>query len=211
MYGTGKVVEQAARQANIDDAFALGAWWVETNDGAAGVGSADRNPGSVRGSSGYPAAFDGYTIYPSYSAAILDWFNLLKNRYVGRGLTTVYAISYPYVGTSSSPLWAGKVVALMQRYRAEAPPPPTPTPLPKPLNPAAGHQNQQHSSRLSDQEQEVAPPATVPVVRTQQLIAAPVSSSPPVLAQSTGDAIIVLGLLAALALALYALALERCS
>jgi hypothetical protein len=120
--GLGQVVEQASRQTNIDDAFALAVWWTETNDGAAGVGLADRNPGSVRGSVGYPSAFDGYTIYPSYSAAIVYWFNMLKNIYVNRGLNTVYLISHPYVGTSSSPLWAGKVVALMLKYRGEAPP-----------------------------------------------------------------------------------------
>ena len=123
MTGTGQVVVQASRQSNIDDAFALAVWWTETNDGAAGVGLADHNPGSVRGSVGYPSAFDGYTIYPSYSAAIVYWFNILRNTYVNnRGLSTVYAISYPYVGTSSSPLWAGKVVALMLKYRGEAPP-----------------------------------------------------------------------------------------
>src|SRR5579863_6476749 len=97
MVGTGKIVEQASRQTNIDDAFALGVWWTETNDGAAGVGSADRNPGSVRGS-GYPSAYDGYTIYPSYAAAILDWFSILRSRYVSRGLTSAYTICYPYVG-----------------------------------------------------------------------------------------------------------------
>src|SRR6266704_2269918 len=94
MVGTGKVVEQASRQTNVDDAFALGVWWTETNDGAAGVGSADRNPGSVRDSPEYSSAFDGYTIYQSYAAAIVDWFNLLRNRYVNRGLSTVYAIAY---------------------------------------------------------------------------------------------------------------------
>lgn len=199
MYGTGKVVEQAARQANIDDAFALGVWWVETNDGAAGVGSADHNPGSVKASGGYPVAFDGYTIYPSYSAAILDWFNVLKARYISRGLTTVYAISYPYVGTSSSPLWAGKVVALMQRYRAEAPPP---TPLPKPLYPASGHQK----SKAIDQAQESAPPTVVPSVPTRQPTTAPVAA--PMLAPATRDAIFLFSLLTALALVLYALALD---
>jgi hypothetical protein len=124
MNGTGQVVAQASQQTNIDDAFALAVWWTETNDGAAGVGLADRNPGSVRGSVGYPSAYDGYTIYPSYSAAIVYWFNMLKNMYVNRGLSTVYLISHPYVGTSSSPLWAGKVVALMLKYRGEAPPAP---------------------------------------------------------------------------------------
>ncbi len=124
MSGTGQVVEQASQQTNIDDAFALAVWWTETNDGAAGVGLADRNPGSVRGSVGYPSAYDGYTIYPSYSAAIVYWFNMLKNMYVNQGLSTVYLISHPYVGTSSSPLWAGKVIALMLKYRGEAPPAP---------------------------------------------------------------------------------------
>jgi len=125
MAGTGALVEQTARQVNIDDTFALAVWWTETNDGAAGVGLADRNPGSVRGSAGYPSAYDGYTIYPSYADAVVYWFHMLKNVYIGRGLTTVYAISHPYVGTSTSYLWAGKVVALMLRYRGEAPPVPT--------------------------------------------------------------------------------------
>ncbi len=206
MVGTGKVVEQVARQANIDDAFALGVWWVETNDGAAGVGSADRNPGSVRASSGYPVAFDGYTIYPSYSAAIFDWFNILNNRYISRGLTTVYAISHPYVGTSSSSLWAGKVMSFMQRYRGEAPPP-TPTPLPRPVHPAIS-QHWPQSSKLSDQGQEAARLATIFPARTQRLSAVPGSTSQPALAPLTRDAIVLLGLLTALALALYSLALE---
>ncbi|HWZ18579.1 MAG TPA: hypothetical protein VNW73_07260 [Ktedonobacteraceae bacterium] len=124
MSGTGQVVEQASQKTNIDDAFALAVWWTETNDGAAGVGLADQNPGSVRGSVGYPSAYDGYTIYPSFSAAIVYWFHMLKNMYVNQGLSTVYLISHPYVGTSSSPLWAGKVVALMLKYRGEAPPAP---------------------------------------------------------------------------------------
>ena len=133
MVGTGKVIEQVASQVHIDDAFALAVWWTETNDGASGVGLAYRNPGGVRGSIGYPSGSGGYTIYPSYVAAATYWFHLIRNNYVDRGLSTVYAISHPYVGTSSSYLWAGKVVALMLRYHAEAPPPaPTPTVTPGP-------------------------------------------------------------------------------
>ncbi len=130
MVGSGVLIEQTSRQVNIDDAFALAVWWTETNDGAAGVGLADRNPGSVRGSIGYPSAYDGYTIYPSYADALVYWFHMLKNIYIDRGLSTVYTISHPYVGTSTSYLWAGKVVALMLRYRGEAPPPPPPAPSP---------------------------------------------------------------------------------
>src|SRR5579863_7894750 len=132
MAGTGATVETLSRQYHIDDAFALGVWYTETNDGEAGVGSADRNPGSVRGSPGYPSAWDGYTIYPSYTAAIINWFSILNGRYIGSGLTTVYSIARPYVGTSSYPLWAGKVIALIYRYRGIAPPPPPVVPTPKP-------------------------------------------------------------------------------
>ncbi|MBE3561619.1 MAG: glucosaminidase domain-containing protein [Ktedonobacteraceae bacterium] len=130
MVGTGTVVEQAAKRSGIDNAFALAVWYVETNDGAAGVGRADRNPGGVKGSSNYPVAHDGYTIYPSYAAAITDWFNIVKSRYINRGLTSVYTICGPYVATAtacSASGWAGKVSTLMQRYRAMAPAP-TPTP-----------------------------------------------------------------------------------
>jgi hypothetical protein len=174
MSGTGQVIEQASQRTNVDDAFALAVWWTETNDGAAGVGLADRNPGSVRGSVGYPSAFDGYTIYPSYSAAIVYWFNMLKNLYVNRGLSTVYLISHPYVGTSSSPLWAGKVVALMLKYRGVAPPAPIVTPQPKratepskyiPFAPTLTLQKQQVQSQV-DKTPEIASSALVQRVNT---------------------------------------------
>jgi hypothetical protein len=125
MAGNGNVIVRASRNMQIDDAFALSVWWSETNDGEAGTGRAygDRNPAGVRGSPGYPSDFSGYTIYPSYAAAIVYWFGMIRHKYVDRGLNTVYAISYPYVGTSNSPLWAAKVTRLMLKYRGEAPPP----------------------------------------------------------------------------------------
>jgi hypothetical protein len=120
MVGTGKIVEQAARRANIDDAFALAVWWVETNDGQAGVGLNNRNPGAV-------ASTNGFIFYPSYADAVTDWFSVLRSRYIDRGLTSVYTICYPYVATSHSLEWANKVVNYMLRYRGEAP---APTPVP---------------------------------------------------------------------------------
>ncbi|MEO8973676.1 MAG: hypothetical protein ABI406_18960 [Ktedonobacteraceae bacterium] len=229
MAGTGATVEALSRRYNIDDAFALGVWWTETNDGMAGVGSADRNPGSVRGSPGYPSAFDGYTIYPSYTAAIIDWFGLLNGRYIGSGLTTVFSIARPYVGTSSYPLWAGKVIALIYRYRGIAPPPPpvtstpTPKPTPKPkpiptLSPAMVVQKHRQATLLPreadfayvsarqglDTEAAHAPPSQIaspiaPVASTQ-----PTSLSPALL-----SIIILCGLLAALLIGLYALSIGR--
>ena len=208
MVGTGAVIEQASRQTNIDDAFALAVWWTETNDGAAGVGLADRNPGSMRGSYGYPAAFDGYTIYSSYSTGIIDWFNVVRSRYVDRGLTSAYTICYPYVGTSSSYQWAIKVVNLMIRYHGEAPPPPTPTPTPIPTPDAVHIQHiQVHAVKpkpaLMGLTREVHIPGNVvaPVItrpHTPVNVSAPVVSTP-----SASPFIILSGLLAALLIALW--------
>jgi hypothetical protein len=127
MAGTGQVVETASRNTNIDDAFALAVWWAETNDGMAGVGLGYHNPGGVQASPNYP--HNGYTIYPSYAEAVTDWFSIVQSRYINQGLTSVYTISYPYVGTSGALNWANKVMNYMTSYRASAPPPPTPTPV----------------------------------------------------------------------------------
>lgn len=209
MVGTGKIVEQAARHANIDDAFALGVWWVETNDGEAGVGRADRNPGSVRGSAGYPAAYDGYTIYPSYAAAITDWFNVLQSRYISRGLTSVYAICYPYVGTSSAPLWAGKVVNLMLRYRGEAPPP---TPSPTPVQHLHVDMPVVQSAQTHTQAPETRIFPARPRTTTTQATSAQTTvqtNEMAALSATTRLFLIVFALLAALALALLSLKLRR--
>ncbi len=137
MVGNGDIIEQASRKTQIDDAFALAVWWTETNDGEAGTGrpNGDHNPAGVRSGIGYPMDYGGYTIYPSYSAAIVYWFGMIRNNYVKRGLSTIYAISYPYVGTASSPLWAAKVARLMFQYRGEVPPAALSTPTSVPASP----------------------------------------------------------------------------
>jgi hypothetical protein len=202
MVGTGQAVETASRAANIDDAFALAVWWTETNDGEAGVGSADRNPGSVRGSIGYPSAYDGYTIYPSYTAAVNYWFSMMKRNYIDRGLTTVSAIAHPYVGTSTSYLWAGKVTTLMNRYRAEAP---VSTPKPTPTVPASLKRIQQD---LAQRQKEQAAGATVPaptMVPTQP-VAQPSAFT---LAPAVKLLLVCLALVLALALALWSWRVRR--
>jgi hypothetical protein len=215
MVGTGAVIEAASRQTNIDDAFALGVWWTETNDGAAGVGLADRNPGSVRGNVGYPSAFDGYTIYPSYSAAIVDWFNLLRSRYVDQGLASVYTICRPYVGTTSAYLWAGKVVNLMLRYHGEAPPP-TVVPSPTPRLDAARIQHKQlHAAapkpalQGTTSEAHIFGNAQAPATRAIAPVAAPQALAVQQNTPSTSPFIILFGLLAALVIALWGLIIRR--
>jgi hypothetical protein len=222
MVGTGKVVEQASRQTNVDDAFALGVWWTETNDGAAGVGLAYRNPGSVRGSVGYPSGSMGYTIYPSYTAAISYWFNLLRNNYVNRGLSTVYTIARPYVGTTSYPLWAGKVINLMFNYRGIAPPPSsvTPTPRPKPTidpNIVVANLARQYKqrkltpllqSRLTSGLSPLPGQGQTQEMSQQAYIGTSQSDNPPPLPRNAVLIIVLFGLLTALAIAWYGFKLK---
>ncbi len=185
MAGTGQVIEQASRNTNIDDAFALGVWWSETNDGAAGVGLSYRNPGGVRSSAGYAVGGGGYTIYPSYAAGINDWFDIVESRYINRGLTSVYTICYPYVGTSGAASWANKVYNLMVRYHAMAPAPtptpiPTPSPTPKPRDweqeqpvPLVNNLNHTKSAPVATPAKKQAPVVTVTSVlsaRNQNLV-----------------------------------------
>jgi len=202
MVGTGQAVEAASRASNIDDAFALAVWWTETNDGEAGVGRADRNPGSVRGSVGYPSAYDGYTIYPSYTAAVNYWFPMLKRNYIDRGLTTVSAIAHPYVGTSTSYLWAGKVIALMNRYRAEAPPP---TPTPTSTVPASLLHVQQSLAQKKLEQAAGGTPAPTSAPVSQQAV----QSSTFTLGSIAKPLLVLLALLVALALALWAWRVRR--
>jgi hypothetical protein len=213
MNGSGQLVETMSRQTGIDDAFALGVWWAESNDGMAGVGLSNRNPGSVRGSVGYPSDGDGYTIYPSYAAAISYWFNLLRSRYVDQGLSTVYAIARPYVGTTSYPLWAAKVINLMYEYRGMAPPPPafvpTATPKPKPtVNPAVVAANAARQRKAVLIQQWQAHTGNFAYLFnegiSQEAPRQPVQPGAD-LPASVVDVIVIVGLLAALIIALYAL------
>ncbi len=205
MSGLGKVIVQASQQTNVDDAFALAVWWTETNDGAAGVGLADRNPGSVRGSVGYPSAFDGYTIYPSYSAAISYWFNMLKNTYVNRGLNTVYSISHSYVGTSSSPVWAGKVVALMLKYRGEAPPVPVVVPHGKRVTEPTVYIH----ATLTPLVHQTQSQAGTTLTKRSASMAKQASTPPSVLLPTYEYVIIIFALLLALAIVVGVLLLDR--
>nr|BBH94114.1 hypothetical protein KTA_23130 [Thermogemmatispora argillosa] len=210
MAGTGEVVEQAARQTNIDDAFALAVWYVETNQGAAGVGLGDRNPGGVRASPSYPSDAGGYTIYPSYAAAIQDWFSIVQQRYIARGLTTVYLIAGPYVGTSSSGSWAAKVMNLMTLYRSEAPPPtPTPTPTPATLKYKIATALQKKAAQQTHTEREDSPPVGASGGASPGVTAAAFTDGSNKSVEQSSVMPVVLGLGCALALALGAIWLRR--
>lgn len=210
MAGTGQAVEAASRAQNIDDAFALAVWWTETSDGAAGVGLAYRNPGSVRGSIGYPSAADGYTIYPSYTAAVTYWFGMLKKNYIDRGLTTVSSIAHPYVGTSTSNLWAGKVISLMQTYRAETPPP-TPTPTATPTLQANMVRKANEIGQRNALAQETPDPAQPQpqTLKPNQAITPAVTTGSTALSARTTNIIVLLTLIMALIVGLWAWSIHR--
>lgn len=230
MAGNGALIVNLSRQYHIDNAFALGVWWTETNDGEAGVGNADRNPGGVKYSPNYPHAYDGYTVYPSFAAGISDWFFIVQQRYIARGLTTVYSIAQPYVGTSSYPYWAAKVITQMYKYRGIAPPPPptsTPSSTPKKqlhaqLSPKSlpAHQVLALPTRVRNKFLRLFTGEAMLGLQAPQVVRYPLPTSLPIAdqAQAVGApalpasiqmAIVIASLLAALVLALLALAIGR--
>lgn len=206
MAGTGAVIEEASRNTNIDDAFALGVWWTETNDGGAGVGLSYRNPGGVRSSAGYAVGGGGYTIYPSYAAAINDWFNIVESRYINRGLTSVYTICYPYVGTSGAASWANKVFNLMVRYHAMAPAPtpiPTPSPTPSPTPKPRDWQQEQPVTIVQPKHTK----QSAPLATKQKSV--PVSATLPVLSARDQNLMVGIGLLGSVMLAGFGVIVRR--
>jgi hypothetical protein len=200
MVGTGQVVEQAARRANIDDAFALAVWWVETNDGQAGVGLNNRNPGAV-------ASTSGFIFYPSYADAAIDWFSVLRSRYVNQGLTSVYTICYPYVATSHASEWANKVVTYMLSYRGEAPAPtPTPTLDHAPIYPQFMPSHQTSAGENREAEARLHP---VPTAAAQPATGIPALTSIPMFSSQHSLLPGIGGLFAILFLALVGLMIRR--
>ncbi|MFL5694204.1 MAG: hypothetical protein ACJ795_20620, partial [Ktedonobacteraceae bacterium] len=116
-------------------------------------------------------------------------------------------IARPYVGTTSYPLWAGKVINLIYKYRGMAPPPPvvTATPKPKPttITSVLMKSRSGRDTHMGEAQEDTRQPSTPSVTRTSQLVVTPV------LPRQAEFGIILSGLLAALAIALYGLSFNR--
>jgi len=100
--GTGEAVFELGKKYDIDPVFALAFFEHESSFGTTGVARATLSPGNIRASAGY-AQIEGYRAYRSWTAGFEDWYQLIKNLYVGQwGLTTVEQIVPVYAPSSDN-------------------------------------------------------------------------------------------------------------
>jgi hypothetical protein len=104
--GSGSAVYQLSQTYGIDDAFALGFFWNESNFGRAGEARITHSPGNLRCLAGVPCVDSdrgGYAWFPTWSAGFAAWFQLIAGPlYVGAGLVTVPQIVHRYAPTSDA-------------------------------------------------------------------------------------------------------------
>ena len=97
--GLGRALYADSRQFHIDDAYALAFFQHESSFGTTGVARFTRSLGNIR-CSGYPTCLEGFRSYASWQVGAWDWFRLLKQEYLPRGLSTVQAIVPVYAPAS---------------------------------------------------------------------------------------------------------------
>jgi len=109
--GLGPVLYTDSQQFHIDDAFALAFFLHESSFGTTGVARFTHSLGNII-CAGYPTCLDGFRSYTSWQAGAWDWFHLIKDEYLQRGLTTVEKIVPVYAPASAGNVPAAYIAAV---------------------------------------------------------------------------------------------------
>jgi len=80
--GTGQALYDLSQRYGIDDVYALAFFMHESTFGTTGVARATLSLGNIRCTSGYQC-IEGYRAYATWQAGYLDWYQLIKDGYVG--------------------------------------------------------------------------------------------------------------------------------
>lgn len=80
--GTGQALYDLSVRYGIDDAYALAFFMHESTFGTAGVARVTRSLGNIRCTPGYQC-LEGYRAYATWQAGYADWYQLIKDGYVG--------------------------------------------------------------------------------------------------------------------------------
>ncbi len=99
--GTGQTFYNDSLTYGIDDAYALAWFHHESSYGTSGAATQTLSIGNINCSDGY-SCIGRFRAYSSWSAGIDDWYQLIKNVYVGQGLSTVESIIPHYAPASDN-------------------------------------------------------------------------------------------------------------
>ena len=80
--GTGQALYDLSVRYGVDDAYALAFFMHESTFGTTGVARATRSLGNIRCTPGYQCTL-GYRAYATFQAGYEDWYQLIKDGYVG--------------------------------------------------------------------------------------------------------------------------------
>ena len=99
--GSGQTFYQDSLTYGIDDAYALAFFHEESNYGTKGAATQTLSIGNINCTDGYNC-IGRFRAYSSWSAGIDDWYKLIKDVYVGQGLSTVESIIPHYAPSSDN-------------------------------------------------------------------------------------------------------------
>src|SRR5205085_7256872 len=97
--GLGRALYADSQQFHIDNVYALAFFLHESVFGTMGMAHYTRSLGNLR-CSGYVTCLEGYRSYASWQTGAWDWFRLIKQEYLPRGLSTVQTIVPVYAPAS---------------------------------------------------------------------------------------------------------------
>ena len=99
--GTGQELYDLSVQSGIDDAYALAVFEKESSFGHYGAGFDNHALGNIV-CAGYPTCNGRFRWYPSWIAGYEDFYQLVSQEYVARGLSTIEAITPVYAPSSEN-------------------------------------------------------------------------------------------------------------
>jgi hypothetical protein len=111
--GSGLALYSLGVQSGIDPIYALAFFQHESSFGKSGIANANLSLGNIRCTSGY-VCMSGFRAYPNWEAGYADWYQLIKQEYVARGLVTVDQIIPVYAPSSDNNNVAGYITAVEQ-------------------------------------------------------------------------------------------------
>jgi hypothetical protein len=117
--GTGQGLYDLSRESGIDDAYALAVFEKESSFGTSGAGFENHALGNIV-CAGYPTCNGRFRWYSSWQDGYQDFYRLISQEYVARGLSTVETITPVYAPSSENDtgLYISQVCQSMLAFRS---------------------------------------------------------------------------------------------
>ncbi len=117
--GAGQSLYDLSREYRIDDAYALAVFEKESSFGKYGAGFENHALGNIV-CAGYPTCNGRFRAYASWQDGYQDFYRLISQEYVARGLSTVETITPVYAPSSENDtgLYISQVCQSMLAFRS---------------------------------------------------------------------------------------------